>query len=135
MKVVANIDFDGDCREAFTAYARILGGEVRAMISHRDMPGMAEGIPEDRLDRIMHAWIDIGDQALMGQDMQDFSGRKGYSVTVSADSVDEARRMFGELAAGGAELIPFGPQPWSQGFGMTTDRFGVTWVIDSPSAA
>ena len=80
MKVVANIDFDGDCREAFTAYARILGGKVQAMLSHRDMPGMAEGVPEERLDRIIHAWIDIGDQGLMGQDMQDFSGRKGYSA-------------------------------------------------------
>ena len=134
MKVVANIDFDGDCREAFTTYASILGGEIRAMISHRDMPGMSEGVPEDRLDRIIHAWIDIGDQALMGQDMQDYSGRKGYSVTISADSVDEARRMFEELSDGGTVVMPFGPQPWSQGFGLTTDRFGVAWVIDSPSA-
>ncbi|WP_265516596.1 VOC family protein [Nitratireductor luteus] len=133
MKVVANIDFDGDCREAFTTYAGILGGEIRAMISHRDMPEMAEGVPEDRLDRIIHAWIDIGDQGLMGQDMQDFSGRKGYSVTISADSVDEARRMFEELSNGGAVIMPFGPQPWSQGFGLAMDRFGVTWVIDSPS--
>jgi PhnB protein len=135
MKVVANIDFDGDCREAFTTYARILGGEIRGMFSHRDMPGMEEDVPEDRLDRIMHAWIDIGDQELMGQDMQDFSGRKGYSVTVAADSVEEARRIFEALSEGGNVLMAFEPQSWSQGFGMTEDRFGVTWVIDSPSAA
>lgn len=133
MKVVANIDFDGDCREAFTTYSRILRGEIRALISHRDMPGMAEGLPEDRLDRIVHAWLDIGDQGLMGQDMQDFSGRKGYSVTIAADSVDDARRMFEEFSDGGTVMMPFGPQPWSPGFGLTTDRFGVTWVIDSPS--
>ena len=135
MKVVANIDFDGDCREAFTTYARILGGQIRALISHRDMPGMSEGVPEDRLDRIVHAWIDIGDQALMGQDMSDFSGRKGYSVTISADSVDEARRIFDALSDGGEVLMPFEPQPWSEGFGMTADRFGVTWVVDSPARA
>lgn len=135
MKVVANIDFDGDCREAFTAYAAILHGEVRAMISHRDMPGMSEGVAEDRLDRIVHAWIDIGDQGLMGQDMQDFSGRKGYGVTIAADSVDEARRMFEELSEGGTVLMPFGSQPWSPGFGVTTDRFDVTWIIDSPGEA
>jgi PhnB protein len=105
------------------------------MFSHRDMPGMEEDVPEDRLDRIMHAWIDIGDQALMGQDMQDFSGRKGYSVTVAADSVEEARRIFEALSEGGNVLMAFEPQSWSQGFGMTEDRFGVTWVIDSPSAA
>jgi PhnB protein len=133
MKVTANIDFDGDCREAFTIYARILRGEIRAMLSHRDMPGMVEGVPEDRMDRILHAWIDIGDQALMGQDMQDFSGRKGMSVTVTADSVEEARRIYDAFADGGSELMPFGPQPWSKGFGMVADRFGVTWVVDSPS--
>jgi PhnB protein len=134
MKVVANIDFDGDCREAFTTYADILGGNIRALLSHRDMPGMEEGVPEDRLDRIVHAWIDIGDQSLMGQDVQHFSGRKGYSVTVSADSVEDARRIFEALSRGGEVLMAFAPQPWSQGFGLTRDRFGVTWVVDSPAA-
>ena len=131
MKVVANIDFDGDCREAFTTYARILGGNIRAMVSNRDMPEMSEGVSEDRLDRIMHAWIDIGDQGLMGQDMQDFSGRKGYGVTIVADSVDEGRGIFEKLSDGGSVMIPFGPQPWSQGFGVTTDRFGVSWMVDT----
>ena len=131
MKIVANIDFDGDCREAFTAYADILGGEIRAMISHRDMPGMMENVPEDRMDRILHAWIDIGDQSLMGQDMQDFSGRKGMNVTVQADTVEEARRVFDRLVEGGSAIIPFGPQPWSKGFGFLTDRFGVNWVVDT----
>jgi PhnB protein len=135
MKVLANIDFAGDCREAFTEYARILGGEVRAMLSHRDMPGVAGDVPETHMDRILHAWIDIGESALMGQDMQEFSGRKGMSVTVAADSVDEARRVFDELVKGGSAGIPFGPQPWSKGFGMLTDRFGVTWVIDSAEPA
>ena len=131
MKVVANIDFDGDCREAFTAYARILGGKVQAMLSHRDMPGMAEGVPEERLDRIIHAWIDIGDQGLMGQDMQDFSGRKGYSVTVAADSVEDGRRIFNAFAEGGNVFMDFGKQPWSDGFGVVSDRWGVTWIVDS----
>jgi PhnB protein len=134
MKVVANIDFGGDCREAFTEYARILGGEVRALISHHDMPGMGE-VPDDQKHRIVHGWIDIGDQALMGQDMQDFSGRKGMGVTISADNVEDARRMFDGLAKGGTALMPFGPQPWSKGFGLVTDRFGVTWAIDTAGEA
>ena len=131
MKVLANIDFGGDCREAFTAYARILGGEIRAMISHRDMPGMEKGVPEDQLDRVVHAWIDIGDQALMGQDMQGFDGRKGCGVTVAADTLQEARRIYGELLEGGSAIIEFGPQPWSKGFGFVTDRWGVNWVVDT----
>ena len=131
MKVLANIDFDGDCREAFTTYARVLGGEIRAMLSHRDMPGLGGEVPEDRMNRLLHAWLDIGECALMGQDMQEFSGRSGMSVTVAADTVDEARRIFDALSEGGAVMMPFGPQPWSQGFGLARDRVGVTWVIDT----
>lgn len=131
MKVLANIDFGGDCREAFTAYANILGGKVRAMISHREMPGMDQGAPEDQLDRILHAWLDIGDQALMGQDMQEFDGRKGHSVTVAADTVDDAKRIYHALIEGGSAIIEFGPQPWSKGFGFLTDRWGVRWVVDT----
>lgn len=131
MKVLPNIDFDGNCREAFTTYADILGGNVRAMISHRDMPEMAGSVPEDQMDRIIHAWLDIGDQSLMGQDMQDFSGRKGMSVTVVLDTAEEARRIFDRLVEGGTAMMPFGPQPWSKGFGLLSDRFGVTWVVDT----
>lgn len=134
MKVLANLDFDGECREAFTAYAEILGGTIRAMFSHRDMPGMGPPVPEDRMDRIIHAWIDIGDQSLMGQDMQDFSGRKGMSVTVQADTPDEARRIFAALAEGGEVQMPIDKQPWSEAFGVLVDRWGVPWVIDTAEA-
>lgn len=31
----------------------------------------------------------------------------------------------------GATLIEkYGPSPWAPGFGMLTDRFGVTWILD-----
>lgn len=131
MKLVANLDFDGDCREAFTAYAAILGGKIRAMVSHRDAPEMGPPVSEDRMDRILHAWIDVGEHALMGQDLQNFDGRKGYSVTVQASTPADAERIFTVLAEGGNIAIPFGEQPWSAGFGTLTDRWGVSWVIDT----
>lgn len=131
MKLLANLDFDGECREAFTAYAGILGGTIRAMISHRDAPDMGPPVPEDRMDRIIHAWLDVGDQSLMGQDMQDFDGRKGFSVTVQADTPQEAHRIFAELGEGGQVIMPIEKQPWSAAFGVLTDRWGIPWVIDT----
>jgi len=71
----------------------------------------------------------------MGQDMQDYSGRKGMGVTVAADTKDEAQRIFDALAEGGSVQIPFGEQPWSKGFGLLNDRWGVTWVIDTANPA
>jgi PhnB protein len=131
MQILANIDFDGNCREAFTTYAEILGGNIRAMLSHNELPEVSEETDPARRERILHAWIDIGGSALMGQDMQDFSGRKGYSVTVVADTASDAERIFNALNRGGTPIIPFGAQPWSVAFGVTTDRFGVTWMIDT----
>ncbi len=131
MKLLANLDFDGECREAFTAYAAILGGEIRAMLSHRDMPDMGPPVPEERMDRIIHAWLDVGDQSLMGQDVRDFDGRKGFGVTVQTDTPEDAHRIFTALAEGGHVQMPIGKQPWSEAFGVLVDRWGIPWVIDT----
>lgn len=48
----------------------------------------------------MHCWLQIGDQALMGADMDIASApnidtpKNGFDVTLHADSVEEARRWF-----------------------------------------
>lgn len=34
------------------------------------------------------------------------------------------------LAEGGQVVEPLAASAWSPGFGMLTDRFGVTWVLD-----
>ncbi len=34
MKLITYLSFDGRCREAFEFYARVLGGEIVAMVSH-----------------------------------------------------------------------------------------------------
>ena len=31
---------------------------------------------------------------------------------------------------GGTVRQPWGPAPWAAAYGMLTDRFGVTWVLD-----
>src|SRR4051794_24421751 len=53
-----------------------------------------------------------------------------FFLAVSGDSADEVGEYFGKLAADGSVVEAFGPSQWSPGFGMVTDRFGVTWVLD-----
>ena len=69
MKIVTSLSFRGQCREAFDFYADVLGGKVTAAFPYGEAPpGMP--ITDDRYrDWLMHCWLEVGDQALMGADM------------------------------------------------------------------
>jgi PhnB protein len=60
------LTFDGTCREAFEAYARILGGEIELIQSYGETP-MAAHAPADQRDRVMHARLRVGDRRIMGR--------------------------------------------------------------------
>lgn len=132
MKLINNLVFKGNCRQAFEAYAEILGGKITAMFSFADAP---PGMPMDGVDpaMIMHAWLEIGDQAIMGCDApahyaQDMGG---FSVSYHTEDGTEAQRVFEALAEGGSTMMPFGPTFWSPAFGMLTDQFGTPWMVNT----
>ena len=131
MKVLNNLAFKGNCREAFEFYAQALGGRITAMFPFGDAPGDMP-VEEGWRDRIMHAWMDIGDQSIMGCDappafQQDMGG---FSVSLHLTDPAEARRIFDALAEGGSIAMPFGETFWSPAFGMLTDRYGAPWMIN-----
>ena len=94
--------FGGDCREAFTRYQEIFGGEV-TLITAADMP------PEDQMpgttpDLIMHAVLSVDGNLLMASDDPGSEGAhavQGMQVSVSVSEVTEAKRLFTALAEGG----------------------------------
>ena len=145
MRLINNLNFNGQCREAFEFYAEALGGKITAMFPFGDMPEQPGGadspecggpISTEWRDKIMHAWLDIGDQAIMGCDVppQWAAPMSGFSVSLHAETADEARRLFDALADGGQVSMPFAATFWSPGFGMLTDRFGTPWMVNTTPA-
>lgn len=135
MKIVTSLSFPGTCREAFQFYATVLGGEITAALPYGDgFPGMP--VPPQIREWLMHCWLQVGDQALMGSDMHpDYSPdmhkpKDGFDVTLHPDDVAEGRRLFDALSEGGEVRMPFAETFWSPGFGGCTDRFGVPWMIN-----
>lgn len=53
-----------------------------------------------------------------------------FFVSVRAGSLDELTGYWDRLAEGASVVEPLAASAWSAGFGMLTDRFGVTWVLD-----
>ena len=49
--------FGGNCREAFTRYQEIFGGELQ-LITMADTPDGGEDVPAEQADLILHAALD-----------------------------------------------------------------------------
>ena len=98
MKLINNLNFNGRCREAFERYAEVLGGKLTAMHTFGEMPG--NKVDAAWQDKIAHAWLQVGDQAIMGCDAPPEYSQPmgGFSVTLQAESTAEARRIFAALA-------------------------------------
>jgi PhnB protein len=135
MKIVTSLSFRGQCREAFEFYAKVLGGRITAAFPYGEGPPDMPVDPKYK-DWLMHCWLEVGDQALMGADMDEpwapniAKPKNGFDVTLQTDDMDEARRWFEGLKEGGKVGMDFAETFWSPGFGSLTDRFGVPWMIN-----
>jgi PhnB protein len=126
--------YGGNCRDAFTRYKMILGGDLE-LLRLGDAPS-EEPVPAGQADLIIHAALTTTDGAyVMGSDdpTGEFTGIQGMSVSVSVDDADEARGVFDALADGGQVTAPLTETFFSPAFGMCVDRFGAPWMIVAAS--
>jgi PhnB protein len=126
--------FGGNCREAFTRYQEIFGGELSVM-TMKDVPG--DPPPPEVADVVIHAALVMGDDLLMGSDdptTDSFGPVQGIMVSRDVADGDEARRVFDALAEGGTVTQALQPTFFSAAFGMCTDRFGTPWMVVGPGA-
>lgn len=140
MKIVTSLTFKGNCREAFEFYARVLGGKITAAYPYGDGPPDMPIGPEYK-DQLMHCWLEVGDQALMGFDgIPEFAPGyhqpvNGFDVTLHTHDPEQARGWYDALVEGGTATMPFGETFWSPGYGGLVDRFGTPWMVNTmPSA-
>ena len=140
MKMSPYLSFKGECEAAFKSYERCLGGHPGEVFRYAGTP-LADQVPADWSDKVMHASITIGGQKLMGGDVAPdrYEEPKGFSLSLQIESTAEAERVFHELAKGGRVVMPLEKTFWAARFGMLVDRFGIPWLIncgepDSPTA-
>jgi PhnB protein len=133
-KLETYLFFNGTCAEAMQFYERTLGGKLNLMKA-KDAPGGGGKGPEDG-DMIIHARLDSEGAVLMASDWMDqapYPGVRGFSVTLSVPTADEAKKLFDKLADGGKVSMPFQKTFYSDGFGMVADRFGTPWMVMAQS--
>lgn len=127
--------FSGNCAEAFDFYGSVFGSEPQVM-KNSDLPPGQEPMGDDP-NSVMHASVSLRDGHLMGSDDPTGDGgpKVGFSVAYTATDPDDAKAVFSALSDGGAVIMAPEPTFWSPMFGMLTDKFGVSWMIDTQAAA
>jgi len=130
VQVQPYVFFEGRCQEALEFYRRALGAEVTALLRFKESPdpGMIQPGSEDE---VMHASFRVGETTVLASD-----GRcggapsfQGFALSLTVATEAEADRFFGALADGGQVIMPLTATFFSPRFGMTTDRFGVSWMV------
>src|SRR5271155_3302094 len=136
MQINTYLTFNGQCAAAFKFYEQSLGGKIEMMMTHADSP-MADQVPPDWRDKIMHVRMTVGDQVLMGSDSppEHYEEPKGFSVSVGVDNPVDAERIFNALAANGTVRMALQQTFWAVRFGMLVDRFSVPWMINCEQVA
>lgn len=129
------INFNGNAEEAFNFYKSVFGGEFAMIMRFKDMSSPEFPVAEKEANKIMHIALPIGKNILMANDVPEILGRVNENenrskISVSAESRDEADRIFNGLSAGGNIEMPIGDSPWGSYFGMFRDKYGIEWMVD-----
>ena len=140
-----HLNLRGDARAALEFYRSVFGGQITiATYGDFGMPKEAPGA-----ENVMFGQVE-GDNGfrVMAYDIPGAAGgsaaaagatsrENGVTVTdqpffvsVRGETLDEVQGYWAALSAGASVVEPLAASAWSPGFGMLTDRFGVTWILD-----
>lgn len=130
------LTFTGNCEEAFNFYRSVFGGDFSYVGRFSEMPEDENyKMPESEKNNIMHISLPISKETvLMGSDTGGEWAPKtivgnNISISINAQSKEEADRLFKNLSKGGRITMPIDDTFWGDYFGMCTDRFEINWMV------
>ncbi len=129
------INFNGNAEEAFTFYKSVFGGEFAKVMRFKDMSSPEFLVAENEANKIMHIALPIGKNILIANDVPESMGRVNENenrskISISAESREEADKLFNGLSVGGQVEMPIDDSPWGSYFGMFRDKYGIEWIVE-----
>ena len=128
--LVPYLNFEGNCKEAMKFYKDCLDAQLE--IQTVEQSPMADQMPPEMKDFVLHARLEKGNMILMASDAKDKNMTRGDMLTlmVQCDTEEEIKVYFANLSAGGKVNMPLAKQFWGATYGQVTDRYGVLWAFN-----
>jgi Uncharacterized protein conserved in bacteria len=124
------LNFKGTAREAMEFYKSVFGGKLE-MSTFKEYHA-SQSPAEDNL--IMHAELNAGD--VLTFFASDTPARMEYhpgtniNMSLTGENEAELKTFFQKLSKGGKITMPMAKQVWGDEFGMCTDKFGISWLVN-----
>ena len=124
------LNFRDNARQAMEFYQTVFGGKLE-MMTFKDYHA-SQDPGEDQ--KIMHAMLtaDNGIVFMASDTPNSMEYRTGTNMSMSLSGCNEAEltAYYQKLSAGGTIGMPLSNAPWGDLFGMFTDKFGVSWMVN-----
>ena len=145
IQATTHLNFRGDARAALDFYQSVFGGRTTiATYGDFGMPTDAPGADNVVFGQVETAAgfrvmaYDIPGQAGGSAGHAGSTHRENgatltdqsFFISVRGDTLDEVQGYWAALSAGAVIVESLAASAWSPGFGMLTDSFGVTWILD-----
>jgi PhnB protein len=132
MRISTYLNFNAQCDDAISFYEKALGAKLLFKMTWGESP-MANELPAEAHNLIMHATLALGDGQIMCADSPPGQYEKpaGMSVSLHVADAAEGERIFKALSEDGKVTMEFQKTFWSPGFGMCVDQFGIPWMVNT----
>lgn len=124
------INFKDTTRQAMEFYNSIFGGEL-TLSTFKEF-NASEDPSED--NKIMHAELKTNNGIhIMAADTpnrMEYRPGTNFNLSLSGDDEVQLSSYFNKLSAGGQVTQPLEKAPWGDTFGMCTDQYGISWLVN-----
>ena len=124
------LSFRDNARQAMEFYKTVFGGKL-TMNTFKEFQA-SQDPSED--NKIMHAMLEAENGiTFMAADTpngMEFRPGASMSMSLSGNNEAELRSYFEKLSSGGMITMPLEKAPWGDTFGMLTDQFGISWMVN-----
>jgi PhnB protein len=129
------INFNGNAEEAFNFYKSVFGGEFGQVVRFKDVATAEFPVSENEADKIMRIVLPIGGNTLIANDVPAAMGRVSENenrskISVTAETKEEADRIFTGLSEGGTVEMPMDESPWGTYYAGFRDKYGIEWTVE-----
>lgn len=133
-KIVPYLWFDRQAEEAAQLYTSIFkNAKTGDVVRYSGVAAEASGLPEGSAMTVNFELAGLAFVGLNGGPL--FSFTPAVSFFVDCETGQEVDDVWAALSDGGTVLMPLDRYPFSEKFGWTNDRFGVSWQVSLSGSA
>jgi predicted 3-demethylubiquinone-9 3-methyltransferase (glyoxalase superfamily) len=127
-KITPNLWFDSQAEEAANLYTSLFKNSRIGKTTRYGKAGFE--IHHQPEGKVMTIEFELEGQGFIGLNAGPiFKFTPAVSFLVACKTKEEVEALWGKLSAGGTALMELGEYPFSEKYGWTQDRFGLSWQV------